>query len=537
MDESNTLRKVAAPANSDTSTHDYHHYHNNHFPFPHNSNTTTTTPLFASHSEAEINAGGDDTCTYRYGPPPYHYYQHDHVHPHEFHDDNSRWENYAHPAAARRQPPPPPPRGIPPHYTYVYPHSNAMSFGNVSQMEEEDERKQPHDPLFGKNPVGAREDKLLADGVGVVEGVGVGGEEVATTYDARNNDNVVGNEKENGMIMREGMREGVPSIIPGVTTFTSFRAVYVTVHDYRKADKMLLSNIIFKSSDAFGPTEAMELFGEETFVDPFGQNKEYKYPKRGKFQCNYGSNCPFHLHYSFHAADKLYHIKECTLKHNHPATDTTGLDGIQLVKRLSDTTKEERDKIGDLAVSISTMAQIEESMRIAYPKRDFHKTLLKNMVESKRDKVFGTDRHRMGDLMQKGRRCSELGGVWAPEISPDTMRLVGFAYQTARMQSYAKNFGSYWCVADGTHDTNAHKLICIPIVCRCSLGISHLIGVGYHPSENSPDIIADLQLFCISSTLPAPPTSLTEEKEDGHSVGDHVGAGSENVSQLDTLFP
>ena len=44
-------------------------------------------------------------------------------------------------------------------------------------MEEEDERKQPHDPLFGKNPVGAREDKLLADGVGV----GVGGEEVATT--------------------------------------------------------------------------------------------------------------------------------------------------------------------------------------------------------------------------------------------------------------------------------------------------------------------------------------------------------------------
>ena len=339
MDESNTLRKVAAPANSDTSTHDYHHYHNNHFPFPHNSNTTMTTPLFASHSEAEINAGGDDTCTYRYGPPPSHYYPHYHVHPHEFHDDNNRWKNHAHPAAARR-PPPPPPRNIPSHYTQVHPHSNAMSFDNDSQMEEEDERKQPHDPLFGKNPVGTREDKLLVDGVGVVEGVGDGGEEVATTYDVRNNDNVAGNEKENGMIMREGMREGVPSIIPGVTTFTSFRDVFVTVHDYHKAAKMLLSNITFKSSDAFGPTEAMELFGEETFVDPGGQNKEYKYPKRGKFQCNYGSNCPFHLHYSFHAADKLYHIKECTLEHNHPATDTKGLDGIQLVKRLSDTTKE-----------------------------------------------------------------------------------------------------------------------------------------------------------------------------------------------------
>ena len=526
MDGSNTLRKHAAttaPANSDTSTHDYHHYHNNHFPFPHNSNTTTT-PLFASHSEAEINAVGDDTCTYRYGPPPYHYYQHYHVHPHGFHDDNNRWKNYAYPAAARR---PPPPRNIP-HHTHVHPNSNAMLFDNVSQMEEEDERKQPHDPLFGNNPVGATEDKLLADGVSVVEGVGVG-EEVATTYDMRNNDddNVAGNKKENGMIMREGMREGVPSIIPGVTTFPSFRAVYITVHDYRKADKMLLSNIIFKSSGTFGQEDAMELFGEATFVEPCGRNKEYKYSKRGTFQCNYGSNCPFHLHYSFHTDDKLYHIKECTLEHNHPATDTEGLDGIQLVRRLNDTTKEERDKIGDLAVSISTMAQIEESMRIAYPNRDFHKTLLKNMVETKRDKVFGRDRHRMGDLMRKGRRCSERGGVFAPEISQDTMRLVGFAYQTARMQLYAKNFGSYWCVVDGTHDTNEHKLICIPVVCRCSLGISHLIGVGYHPSENSPDIISDLQLFCISSTLPVSPTSsVEEEKEDGHDDDARVDSGS-----------
>ena len=154
----------------------------------------------------------------------------------------------------------------------------------------------------------------------------------------------------------------------------------------------------------------------------------------------------------------------------------------------------------------------------------------------------------MNRVMELGRKCIQSGGVFEPEICPDTMRLVGFHYQTERQHAYAHRFGSYFSTADGTHDTNLHRLICVPYVCRCSLGISHLIGVGYHPSESSPNIIRSLKLFG-TSAIPAGDednvlgeegsiAEFGEEKEDECTVAvvnageSHPGGDDEEMARV-----
>jgi hypothetical protein len=318
------------------------------------------------------------------------------------------------------------------------------------------------------------------------------------------------------------MRSGVSDIVAGMTMWNTFRQAYIHVHDHRRNQQMRVSDILFKSSETFNEVDSFETFGDKVFVEDHGLGKSHMMPKRGFFYCNQ-TDCPYQVNFSWYKKNLHYKCVQCHLEHNHPSTDIDGLDGVKLVSRATDTTEEEREKIASLAVSSIGMAHIEETLRVSFPLRDFNKKLLHNMVNKKRDKVFGKDRHNIQRLMELGRKCSEEGGVFEPEICSDTTRLVGFHYQTKRMQEYALRFGSYFSTVDGTHDTNKHKLICVPTVCRCSLGLSHLIGVGFHQSESSPNIIRSLKLFRVSS-IPL---------EDEVSIGE--AEGGNNLSELEEI--
>ena len=147
------------------------------------------------------------------------------------------------------------------------------------------------------------------------------------------------------------------------------------------------------------------------------------------------------------------------------------------------------------------MPAFKEILAQHFPKKDYDTQLVWNIINKKREAVYGKGRHQMGELMELGNRVSANGGIWVPDIDA-AMRLVGCDYQTPQMREYSLNFGSYFSTVDGTAKTNQDNLTNCPFVCTCSLGVSHVCGTGLYPSESSPKIIKSAQLFAIAS-IPA----------------------------------
>jgi len=176
-------------------------------------------------------------------------------------------------------------------------------------------------------------------------------------------------QEQHSTTMTVTVRNDVPDITAGSTTWKTFLQAYTNVHDHRRAQGMLVSDIRFNSSSTFSEADSYAAFGEENFVETLGLGKSLKMPCRGYFYCTNNKDCPYRVHYSWHKKESIYKCNHCSLEHNHPPTDTAGLDGAQLVTKVTDVTREEREKIASLAVSCIGMAHIEETLRISYPKR------------------------------------------------------------------------------------------------------------------------------------------------------------------------
>lgn len=159
-------------------------------------------------------------------------------------------------------------------------------------------------------------------------------------------------QEQHSTTMTVTVRNDVPDITAGSTTWKTFLQAYTDVHDHRRAQGMLVSDIRFNSSSTFSEADSYAAFGVANFVETLGLGKSLKMPCRGNFYCTNNKDCPYRVHYSWHKKESIYKCNHCSLEHNHPPTDTAGLDGVQLVTRVTDVTREEREKIASLYTAV-----------------------------------------------------------------------------------------------------------------------------------------------------------------------------------------
>jgi hypothetical protein len=305
---------------------------------------------------------------------------------------------------------------------------------------------------------------------------------------------------------------GMISIVENAT-FPNYGALWTSFNIDRQNQKMKRSMFFRNSSDTIPEDEALKLFGVPQFEPPHdndGSEKPFKFPRRGHIKCNGKATdedgrsiqCPYAVPYSYIAKLKAYQIRSgairLCLEHNHPPTLEV-LDGVDVVKRQIDLKPDEVEAIQTLSLTHQSMSAIKEALALKFPMRDFETQLVQRVADAMRDKTFGKDRHQMGSLMKKGHDTVASGGVWLPIICPNTNRLIGCHYQTKRMKLYAVQCGSYFVTVDGTHGTNMYKLTNVPFVTVCCLGLSHIVGTGIYPSENTLQIVKSAQLFSIAS--------------------------------------
>ena len=143
--------------------------------------------------------------------------------------------------------------------------------------------------------------------------------------------------------------------------------------------------------------------------------------------------CPFIIVYSYSNSTRGknplsgYKITKMCLSHNHNVNGTgINLNGCEEVQFLKDILPEELDTIELMALGAHPgMSAMQEILSLHYPIRDFDTQLVWIIINSKRDKVYGKGRHQIGELMRLGRKVNLTGGVWVPQICPETMRLLG----------------------------------------------------------------------------------------------------------------
>ena len=81
------------------------------------------------------------------------------------------------------------------------------------------------------------------------------------------------------------MTQHIRNNTAGSTTWKTFLQAYTDVHDHRRAQGMLVSDIRFNSSSTFSEADSHAAFGEENFVETLGLGKSLKMPCRGYFYC------------------------------------------------------------------------------------------------------------------------------------------------------------------------------------------------------------------------------------------------------------
>jgi hypothetical protein len=72
------------------------------------------------------------------------------------------------------------------------------------------------------------------------------------------------------------MTQHIRNNTAGSTTWKTFLQAYTDVHDHRRAQGMLVSDIRFNSSSTFSEADSYAAFGEENFVETLGLGKSLK---------------------------------------------------------------------------------------------------------------------------------------------------------------------------------------------------------------------------------------------------------------------
>ena len=80
-------------------------------------------------------------------------------------------------------------------------------------------------------------------------------------------------QEQHSTTMTVTVRNDVPDITAGSTTWKTFLQAYTDVHDHRRAQGMLVSDIRFNSSSTFSEADSYAAFGEENFVETLGLEK------------------------------------------------------------------------------------------------------------------------------------------------------------------------------------------------------------------------------------------------------------------------
>ena len=147
------------------------------------------------------------------------------------------------------------------------------------------------------------------------------------------------------------------------------------------------------------------------------------------------------------------------------------------------------------------MPSVKHGLSIKFGKgstRIYNSQMLHRFIAEERKRTFGTDDHRIGEFMKRGRQLNKNGGEFEVDLD-DTMRIKSTRHQTRRQKLYASQFGSYHCVGDGTFGTNKYGMTLFPWITPDSLGLSILIGSSTSRSENTVDVVASGHLFGIAS--------------------------------------
>ena len=260
------------------------------------------------------------------------------------------------------------------------------------------------------------------------------------------------------------------------------------------------------SKESFKEDQASAQFGTTKFVY---DGKEMPYPKRGKWYCTHG-DCPWNVAFSFdrstseyiilnnEKATNKYNTNFC-IEHNHEP-EYEGVDGNIVIKSAKDLGEEDRDLLQHMALGNAKMPSIQDALatKFAGKKRMYDSAFIRRFINNERDRIFGTERHRIPDLMRRGREVQKNGGEWGIDVD-DAMRLTGTRYQTPRQKHYARQYGSYFAIVDGTFGTNMYGMTLFPWVSSDCLGLTQLLGMSTGLSENTVDVVAAGELFSLSS--------------------------------------
>ena len=225
---------------------------------------------------------------------------------------------------------------------------------------------------------------------------------------------------------------------------------------------------------------------------------QYKLLRRGHFYCG-KKGCKFAVPFTFHSTPKnnpRYEIVQSAgkegnavhfcLEHNHrPTSDAVATtDGKTLVSSEKDLAAAEIAEILRYASSHIDMPSMLLELRNKFKDREIHHEVIKRVLRKERDRIFGKDRHRIGELQEKGAEIRANGGLFKETISPQTYRLDSIAMQTSTMNMYSLQYGSYFSLMDGSFKTNMYGLQSIPVTTIDCLGKSTLTGLGCGLSES-----------------------------------------------------
>ena len=154
-----------------------------------------------------------------------------------------------------------------------------------------------------------------------------------------------------------------------------------------------------------------------------------------------------------------------------------------------------------ILLTYSRMPSVKHGLSVKFGKdstRIYNSQMLHRVIAEEKRRTFGTDDHRIGEFMKRGRELTKNGGEFEVDLD-DTMHIKATRHQTRRQKLYAWQFGSYHCVGDGTFGTNKYGMTLFPWITPDSLGCSILMGASTSRSENTVDVVASGRLFGIAS--------------------------------------
>ena len=288
------------------------------------------------------------------------------------------------------------------------------------------------------------------------------------------------------------------------------------------SDGMLKSNLVKENKCSMTPAELEKApWGNCVFIDPRDGSKS-EIPSRGRLFCNH-KDCRWCVPFSYikkrqvyeirsgKETNKSYHNHLC-LEHNHPPdNEDTCVEGYIEIRNKNDLTVAEMEMLRVCARLNSKMPSIQHALSNAFGKnnkRSYNSDLIRREVDRFKLEMFGTDEHRMKDFVQMGDHVKRNGGWFDFDLS-STMAMTGTRFQTPLMRKYAKHYGGYFSITDGTFGTNKYGLTALPWTgCDC-LGLTHCFGISTGLSENSADAIKAGHAFSLSSAV-----ETNEEDED-----------------------